>query len=175
MTRKGIHITVSDRLMERFEACLEYEGLSKTSLLVSKIQEFCDKVEEKKLMMASQAKPMDEAIGQTPANLGIEGIIVSDESLLLKDLLKEVEGMPAVKGSQRLEAADLSAEVLKYRAIKGEGHVRLDYQLKEGSDFCSLRMERVNVSQETKELWIEQAAKNSRDQHGAGAGAGAKG
>lgn len=167
MTRKGIHITVSDRLMKRFEACLEYEGLSKTSLLVSKIQEFCDKVEEKKFMMAGQAKAMDEASRQAPANWEMESINVSDEILLLKDLLKEVEGMPAVKGSQRLEVADLSAEVLKYRAIKGEGHVRLDYQLKEGSDFCSLRMERVNVSQETKELWIERAAKNSSDPHGA--------
>lgn len=199
MSRKGIHITVPARLMERFEACLAYEGLNITSLLVSKIQAFCDQVEAKQSMIAGQAKHIEETIRQMPGNGEIAGRTVTEaeksllkeapssqmarssptdpqpspqapsipqdlrnqlqlEVLLLKDLLKGIDGMPAVKGSLGLKMADLNAEVLDYHITNDEGQARLDYQLKEDMHLRSLRMERVNVSPETKALWIELAA-----------------
>ena len=47
--RKDIHFRIDERLLERFEATLHYEGLNKTDVLTHAIQQFCIKVESEKM------------------------------------------------------------------------------------------------------------------------------
>jgi hypothetical protein len=84
MSRKEIHIAIPERLMQRFEESLDMEGLTKTNFLVAKIQEFCEKVEEKQFMRARQTSVADEAkiehaLAQARASLAIEGLDVTPE------------------------------------------------------------------------------------------------
>ncbi|WP_142326867.1 class I SAM-dependent methyltransferase [Bacillus cereus] len=43
--RKDIHFRIEEKLLERFELALHYEGLKKTDVLTHAIQQFCTKVE----------------------------------------------------------------------------------------------------------------------------------
>ena len=43
--RKDIHFRIEEKLLERFEVALHYEGLKKTDVLTHAIQQFCTKVE----------------------------------------------------------------------------------------------------------------------------------
>ncbi|HHT7189493.1 TPA: class I SAM-dependent methyltransferase [Bacillus cereus] len=43
--RKDIHFRIEEKLLERFESALHYEGLKKTDVLTHAIQQFCTKVE----------------------------------------------------------------------------------------------------------------------------------
>ncbi|PEB48699.1 SAM-dependent methyltransferase [Bacillus thuringiensis] len=47
--RKDIHFRIEEKLLERFEAALHYEGLKKTDVLTHAIQQFCTKVECEKM------------------------------------------------------------------------------------------------------------------------------
>ncbi|MGE7880532.1 class I SAM-dependent methyltransferase [Bacillus sp. NPDC094077] len=47
--RKDIHFRIEEKLLERFESALHYEGLKKTDVLTHAIQQFCTKVECEKL------------------------------------------------------------------------------------------------------------------------------
>ncbi|MED0983315.1 class I SAM-dependent methyltransferase [Bacillus paramycoides] len=47
--RKDIHFRIEEKLLERFEAALHYEGLNKTDVLTHAIQQFCTKVEYEKM------------------------------------------------------------------------------------------------------------------------------
>ncbi len=46
--RKDIHFRIEEKLLERFESALHYEGLKKTDVLTHAIQQFCMKVEYEK-------------------------------------------------------------------------------------------------------------------------------
>ena len=46
--RKDIHFRIEEKLLERFESALHYEGLKKTDVLTHAIQQFCTKVEYEK-------------------------------------------------------------------------------------------------------------------------------
>lgn len=43
--RKDVHFRIEEKLLERFESALHYEGLKKTDVLTHAIQQFCTKVE----------------------------------------------------------------------------------------------------------------------------------
>ena len=43
--RKDIHFRIEEKLLERFESALHYEGLKKTDVLTHAMQQFCTKVE----------------------------------------------------------------------------------------------------------------------------------
>ncbi|TXR98791.1 SAM-dependent methyltransferase [Bacillus sp. SH7-1] len=47
--RKDIHFRIEEKLLERFESALHYEGLKKTDVLTHAIQQFCTKVECEKM------------------------------------------------------------------------------------------------------------------------------
>ncbi|WP_253265819.1 class I SAM-dependent methyltransferase, partial [Bacillus thuringiensis] len=47
--RKDIHFRIEEKLLERFESALQYEGLKKTDVLTHAIQQFCTKVECEKM------------------------------------------------------------------------------------------------------------------------------
>ncbi len=47
--RKDIHFRIEEKLLERFESALHYEGLKKTDVLTHAIQQFCMKVEYEKM------------------------------------------------------------------------------------------------------------------------------
>ncbi len=47
--RKDIHFRIEEKLLERFESALHYEGLKKTDVLTHAIQQFCTKVEYEKM------------------------------------------------------------------------------------------------------------------------------
>lgn len=47
--RKDIHFRIEEKLLERFELALHYEGLKKTDVLTHAIQQFCTKVECEKM------------------------------------------------------------------------------------------------------------------------------
>ncbi|WP_141532477.1 class I SAM-dependent methyltransferase [Bacillus thuringiensis] len=47
--RKDIHFRIEEKLLERFELALHYEGLKKTNVLTHAIQQFCTKVECEKM------------------------------------------------------------------------------------------------------------------------------
>ncbi|WP_242270642.1 class I SAM-dependent methyltransferase [Bacillus cereus group sp. BfR-BA-01310] len=47
--RKDIHFRIEEKLLERFDAALHYEGLNKTDVLTHAIQQFCTKVEYEKM------------------------------------------------------------------------------------------------------------------------------
>ena len=77
MGRKAIHFTIPERLMERFERCLEAEGLTKTVFLSSKIQEFCDRVESKKVIQRARGysdEDVEYAMRESKASFEIEGL-----------------------------------------------------------------------------------------------------
>ncbi|HDX9532987.1 TPA: class I SAM-dependent methyltransferase [Bacillus thuringiensis] len=47
--RKDIHFRIEEKLLERFELALHYEGLKKTNVLTHAIQQFCTKAECEKM------------------------------------------------------------------------------------------------------------------------------
>ena len=107
MSRKSIHITIPDRLMERFEYCLEHEGLTKTNMIVSKIQEFCDKVEEKTQSyrpIIESSEAIENAMRQAEASLNIEGLYVSPEGdeLIHKKVAGEISHEEFLKAAREL-------------------------------------------------------------------------
>jgi hypothetical protein len=96
MSRKEIHIAIPERLMERFEESLNQEGLTKTHFIVAKIQEFCEKVEEKQLQkvqaLSADESTIEHALTQARASLAIEGLNVTSEgeALVRKSLRGEI-------------------------------------------------------------------------------------
>jgi len=45
---KVIQARISEKLLERFDAALKWEGLSRSDFILHSIREYCDRVEEKK-------------------------------------------------------------------------------------------------------------------------------
>ncbi|WP_301292803.1 Fic family protein [Paenibacillus tyrfis] len=84
------------------------------------------------------------------------------DNLLLKDLLKQVEGMPSALHNRYLpDHKDLNRGVSKYRVRNVQGQSVLEFQLKGDTELRSLRMEKVpHLNVEMKNKWIEQAAQN---------------
>lgn len=85
---------------------------------------------------------------------------VNEPSLLLKDLLLRVDGMPSVMNSLNLDAASLHRPVVRYK-LQQEGSTSfLHVQLKGDRRPHTLRMDHVRyLTPETKERWIEEAAR----------------
>lgn len=79
--------------------------------------------------------------------------------VLLKDLLKQVEGMPSWKNKSMPSPEDLNKEVTKYRVVKdGKNHI-LQFELKGENQLRSLHMEKIPYSTKAKEQWLEQMEK----------------
>jgi predicted DNA-binding protein len=95
MSRKAIHITVPERLMQRFEQCLEAEGLTKTVFLTSKIQEFCDHVESKREGKPKQGysdEQIEYTMREAKASFEIEDLYLPEgaDELIRKRLRREI-------------------------------------------------------------------------------------
>lgn len=45
---KVIQARISERLLERFDAALEWEGVSRSDVILQAIREYCDRIEQKK-------------------------------------------------------------------------------------------------------------------------------
>lgn len=91
----------------------------------------------------------------------LQDAIYPGQPFLLKDLLKQVEGMPSVYNKVQLDPATLNEEVLNHR-IQNKGNTQtLHVQLKGKPHKYEIQMDPMpHLRQELKAQWIEQAAQN---------------
>ncbi|MFS0841263.1 Fic/DOC family protein [Paenibacillus sp. 1P03SA] len=81
------------------------------------------------------------------------------KELLLKDVLKKTDGLPAMDNAFDVDSAILNAPVKKYAISKANGKESLMFQLKGQEQVHNIRLEKIqNLSKQLKNQMIEQAA-----------------
>jgi predicted ABC-type ATPase len=81
------------------------------------------------------------------------------EPVLLKDVIKQVDGMPSIYNDLVLDARVLNREVTNHHVQRVGGHQLLHVQLKGDPQKLMIQMDPVPyLPQKTKNQWIEQAA-----------------
>lgn len=46
---KLIQIRISERLLERFDAAIEYEGINRSDVVIQSIREYIDRIEKRRM------------------------------------------------------------------------------------------------------------------------------
>lgn len=84
---------------------------------------------------------------------------MQEEPVLLKDVIKQVDGMPSIYNDVVLDAHFLNREVTSHHVQCAGGRQVLHVQLKGDSQKLMIQMDRIPyLPQKTKNQWIEQAA-----------------
>lgn len=85
---------------------------------------------------------------------------ISTDTVLLKDLLKSIDGMPNQAQATKLDKKQLNSEIVNFNVTKSGERNILRYQLKGEQQLQELQLSRVSyISKENKNLLIDQAAK----------------
>ncbi|MBV6717232.1 Fic/DOC family protein [Paenibacillus chitinolyticus] len=88
-----------------------------------------------------------------------EDWIEPKKELLLKDVLKKTNGLPAMDNAFDVDSDILNAPVKKYAISKVNGKESLKFQLKGQEQVHNIRLEKIpNLSKQLKNQMIEQAA-----------------
>lgn len=116
------------------------------------------KVDKSRIMRASIRSKVDT---QELTQVITESLRKKVKPPLLKDLLKQVDGIPSIHNSYLPDHRDLNRLVMRYCVRPGKDGTILDFQLQGDQVIKTLQMDRpADLSQEMKDRWIEQAAKN---------------